>query len=225
MESMPSGHNGESDPGRSGGRQHPLRVQQDKAHSYGGYRRSRRSGGWSSRRRGSDCRPLEAATAQQYRFPDTPATAAQEKALTKIVVDFLRLKHLHRFQEFGVEALASSIGLERRRTSTLLGEVRTPHRDEEAELAKKVFQAMMAREIAGPLGTRYTDRNQALFRLIATVGEFDVAAEDRDQFRMFSAAFRLDYKLWKERREPWPYKENGAPRKTRSRANGTGRTG
>jgi hypothetical protein len=212
-------------PARSGDRQHPLRARQDSAHRAGGPHRSRSRGRWFNKKSGPECVPLEAARARQYRFPDTPSTSAQGRALEKIVAKYLRCSHLHRYQEFGVELLARSIGLEKRQTSTLLTEVRMPGRDETVELAKAVFHAMHTGLIAGVLGTRRTDDNRAIFKLIATVSEFDVAPEDRDAFGMWRAAFHLDYREWKVRREPWPFTKSGARRKTRSCASGAAQIG
>ncbi len=187
------------------------RSDQDKASVWGGSRRGRGKGNRLGQRRGKDCKNPDMAHSMGYRFPDSPATDSQDRELGKIAVDYLRKMALHRFGGFSAETLAESIGLGKRRTTDLVKEVSERGRDETVELAKTVLHGMYTGRIAGVLGTMPTKDSRELFRLVNTVADREVK-EDTSVFRMWKAAFSVDYLVWEKRRTAWLYKSNARPK-------------
>ena len=149
--------------------------------------------------------PVAAAYAEGSRFPDTPATTAQQSNWCQIVRTYVRMSTLHQFRAYKAATLAKSVGLKTRQVETLLAKAKQHGFDPRVDLAKDVLRGMACGDIAGVLGTKHDDEARKVFSVVEAIRP-DELTEDRDLFRKLHSMFLIDYITWREERKPCPCK-------------------
>jgi hypothetical protein len=198
------------------GRQNPKRAALDKATTVGGFKRRGRQ-----RRGAKKCTSFAGPASFGLRFPDRPETTEQHREFEKIVVGYGRRVTVKQFSSFTDKTLGGILGLSDRQVRNIRNQIKRPGRHhEDLELTLEVLQGMQSSRIAGVLGTPHTEESRALFAVIHNTdrGVAIMSGYEQGSFDMFKAAFDIDYELWREERQPWPFKKNGSDRKKSSKS-------
>jgi hypothetical protein len=167
----------------------------------GGRQRRRTGGSMTSMGGGLRCVP-DFGAAEDFEFPDAPATPAQVAALESLIANFVREVMARQYKWLSPRVLGLAFGVEERRAQQIAATARNRGLSAMAGAVLELLNGMLDGKYPPVVSTPKTADTRWLFQQINYFDGDDwrelrhLSEADMDLFRAMHAAFRRDHLKW-----------------------------